>query len=109
MAKKLAFERYFWFHRLVKAGKYPNAADVARRFEVSPKTAHRDITFIADRLGAPLAYDRSRKGYYYTEAGFELPAFWFSEEEVVAMVLARRLAAMIPSRELKYKLRDLSG
>jgi len=109
MSKKLAYERYFWFHRQVKARRYPNAGDVARQFEVSTKTAHRDIAFMADRLDAPLAYDPRRRGYYYTDEGFELPAFWFGEEEVVALVLAHRLAAMIPSRELKRKLQELTG
>jgi predicted DNA-binding transcriptional regulator YafY len=105
MAKKLAYERYLWFHSRVKAGRYPNAADVARHFEVSEKTAHRDIRFIAERLQAPLEYDTRKKGYYYSEDGFELPGVWLQRDEVVALVLARRLAATIPDRRIKDQLK----
>jgi predicted DNA-binding transcriptional regulator YafY len=91
MGDHLLFERYQWFHRQVKAGRHPNAAHLAAQFETSRRTAQRDIDRMADRLRAPLAYDASRKGYVYTEAGFELPLPQISQEELLAILLARNL------------------
>jgi len=56
---------------------YPNANSLALRFEISTKTAQRDIDFMRDRLNCPLHYDRSRKGYYYEDSTFSLPWFIF--------------------------------
>ncbi|BCR05678.1 WYL domain-containing protein [Desulfuromonas versatilis] len=91
MGDHLVYERYLWFHSQVKAGKFPNAAGLAERFELSRKTAQRDIDRMADRLFAPLEYDGSRRGYHYTEHGFELPPIQVSQEELLAILLARNL------------------
>lgn len=93
MGDHLVIERFLWFHAQVKADKFPNAAGLASRFEVSRKTAQRDIDRMCERLGAPLAYDASRKGYHYTEAGFDLPPRQVSQEELLAILLARNLLA----------------
>jgi len=106
MSKKLAFERFIWFHREVKAGRYPNASTLAERFEVSTRTARRDIEFMADRLEAPLEYLPARRGYRYTDVTFELPAIWLKREEIVGLLLAKRLAASIPDRGIKASLSD---
>ena len=107
MAKKLSYERYYWFHGRIKAGAYPNAATLAERFELSRKQAQRDIEFIRDRLNAPLVYNPVRRGYEYGEAGYELPPVWLREDELVALCLASRLSAAIPDKNLKSFLRDL--
>ncbi len=104
MARKLTYERFYWFHNQVKAGRYPNARDLAEEFEVSPKTAQLDIEFIRERLNAPLEYSYKDRGYFYTDGAFELPAIWLNEKEIIALSLARRLAASIPDRRLKESL-----
>lgn len=104
MAKKLAYERYFWFQSEIKAGRYPNARILAEAFEVSHKTAQLDIEFMRDRLGAPLEYSYKKKGYYYTDESFELPSLWLKQGEIVALILAKRLAASIPDTEIKASL-----
>lgn len=107
MAKKLAYERYFWFHGEIKAGRYPNARILAEAFEVSQKTAQLDVEFMRDRLGAPLEYSYKKKGYYYTDDSFELPSLWLRQGEIVALVLAKRLAASIPDSETKASLNSV--
>lgn len=104
MAKKLAYERFYWFHSEIKAGRHPNARKLAEEFEVSPKTAQLDIEFFRDRLAAPLEYSYKQKGYFYTDDSFELPAIWLNEREIIALTLARQLAASIPNRKLKDSL-----
>ncbi len=104
MAKKLAYERFFWFHSEIKAGRHPNARKLAEEFEIAPKTAQLAIEFMRDRLNAPLEYSYRERGYLYTDDAFELPAFWLNEQEIIALCLARQLAASIPDRKLKDAL-----
>jgi len=41
-----------------------NTTSLAKQFEISVKTAQRDIEFMRDRLNCPLQYDSSLKGYF---------------------------------------------
>jgi predicted DNA-binding transcriptional regulator YafY len=109
MGDRLKYERFLWFHDRVKASKYPNARHLAERFEISPRTAQRELDFIRDRLKAPLEYDHTRKGYYYTDDSYELPSKWYSEESVISFALAVRLASTIPDTRIKNELYDFIG
>jgi predicted DNA-binding transcriptional regulator YafY len=53
MAAKIIYERFLWFHNQVKSEKYPNSRNLAEKFELSQKTAQRDIEFLRDRMRAP--------------------------------------------------------
>ncbi len=107
MAKKLAYERYCWFHGQVKDGRFPNATSLAERFEISGKQAQRDIEFMRDRLDAPLVYNYFKRGYEYEDISYELPPVWFNEDELLALCLALRLSATIPDRKIKDSLRAI--
>ena len=107
MAKKLAYERYNWFHGQIKAGRYPNAKKLSERFELSEKQAQREIEFIRDRLRAPLSYNPLQKGYEYEDDSYELPPVWFKEDELLALCLALRLASTLPDRKLKGSLHEI--
>ncbi len=87
----IIYERFAWFHSKVQAGRYPNTRHLAERFEISRRTAKRHIEFMRDRLGAPLTYDPARCGYSYGNDAFELPHFPVAPEEVLAILIARRL------------------
>lgn len=106
MAKKLAFERYHWFHGQIKANRCPNARSLAEHFEISTKQAQRDIQFLRERLDAPFIYRHEKKGYLYEDTGYELPPVWFREDEFLALCLALRLAAALPDENLKKSLGD---
>ena len=59
--------------------------------EVSVATLKRDISFLQDRLGCPLEWDRTKRGWVIRDelaAGgrFELPGVWFDSSEVVALL-----------------------
>lgn len=58
---------------------------------MSVRTVYRDIEFLRDRLGAPVEYDASRKGYSYSELSFQLPSVKLTEGEVVALFLAEQV------------------
>jgi hypothetical protein len=49
MGIKNIYERFVWFDNQVRAQKYPNATSLAEQFEISAKTAQRDIDFMRDR------------------------------------------------------------
>jgi len=91
MGNFIALERMVWFDRQIKSGQYPNAATLAKNFEISTRTARRCINFMRDRLCAPIEYNPSAKGYYYTDDAFELPHFQVSQEEILSILLARSL------------------
>jgi len=62
-----------------------------------------------DRLGAPLVYSSSQKGYEFEDNGYELPPIWFKEDELLALCLALRLASTLPDHTLKESLYEILG
>ena len=60
MGTKNIYERFIWFDNRVKQKKYPNTTTLAGEFEISVKTARRDIEFMRDRLNCPLLSDKIR-------------------------------------------------
>ncbi|MDP8219071.1 MAG: YafY family protein [Candidatus Theseobacter exili] len=107
MTRKLSFERYRWFYKQAKENQFPNAFSLAKKFEISTKTAQRDIEFMRDRIAAPLEYDVSQKGYYCSDKNFELPPVWLRSDEIIAYILAERIATAIPDETLKASLKTL--
>ncbi len=77
-------ERIYYFHSRIEANRFPNATDLAAEFEISQATAHRDISYLRDRLLAPLEFDQQKNGYFYTEEGFRLP---FEESSKIVLFL----------------------
>jgi proteasome accessory factor B len=76
-------------HALLQEGAYPNCASLARVFEISKKTAQRDLDFMRDRLSLPIAYDARKFGFYYTRPVESLPSLDVSEGELVALFIAQ--------------------
>jgi predicted DNA-binding transcriptional regulator YafY len=46
-------------------------------------------------FGAPLKYDQSKRGYFYTDDSFSLPDIVVSQEEVLALLLSRNLLSYV--------------
>ena len=90
MGIKNIYERFIWFDHRVRSGKYPNATSLSGQFEISVKTAQRDIEFMRDRLNCPLLYDKTSKGYYYEDDTFSLPMVYLSSEELSSLLIARK-------------------
>jgi len=84
-------ERIYFFHQRLKNSRFPNANSLVEEFELSRATAHRDISYLRDRLLAPLAFDSSRKGFYYTDNAFSLP-FEDSPKLLFLMSLLNKMA-----------------
>jgi predicted DNA-binding transcriptional regulator YafY len=84
-------ERIYAFHQKLKADRFPNAKTLMEEFELSRATAHRDINYLRDRLLAPLAFNASKNGYYYSENDFSLP-FEDSPKLLFLMGLLNKIA-----------------
>ncbi len=108
MAVLPQLERFIWFDGRLKQKRFPNASHLAEQFEISHKTAQRNICFLRDRMRAPIDYDASHKGYYYTEEGFDLPRLPATQEEILAVLVARRLLSHSPGGFISEAFRGFS-
>lgn len=72
--------RIQWLHKKLTMKSYPNAQRLAERFGISHRQAQRDFEYLRRELGAPIAYDNSRKGFYYEES-YVLPVLVSSDND----------------------------
>src|SRR5437660_9098521 len=104
MSTKL--ERLFHMDALIRNGSYPSVKTFMGRFEVSERTVLNDIQFFKYRLRAPLKYNRSRGGYFYTKTDWKLPAFSATEGQLLAFFLSVELAQRYLGTSFEQPLRD---
>ena len=90
-AMRPPLERIATLDRAIRAGEFPNVPTIAGRLEVCRRTILRDVEFLRERLGAPVAFDTRRNGYYYTNPVYRLPYLTLSEGELLALFLAERV------------------
>jgi predicted DNA-binding transcriptional regulator YafY len=109
MGEQLFLERFVWFDSEVRRGRYPNATRLADKFEIATKSAQRSIDYFRDRLQAPLEYEPSRKGYFYTDPTFQLPVIRISEEELLALLISRKLITEASAGSLADELGRVSS
>lgn len=86
------YERFLWIDTEIRRHAFPNARTIAEHFEISPKTAQRSIDFMRDRFELPLEYSAEKRGWFYSEPAFALPAEMLTEGDIVAILMAERLA-----------------
>ena len=77
-------------HQALQSSRHPNATSLAAELEVSAKSIHRDLEFMRDRLELPLAYNRARNGYHYTEEVSSFPTLQITEGELFALLVAEK-------------------
>jgi predicted DNA-binding transcriptional regulator YafY len=79
-----------------------------RQLAASWSAIKRDITFMRDRLQAPIDWDRSEGGYRYKEGtAFEIPGFWLSAGETHALMIMREVWSQIQPGYLADQLAPL--
>ena len=106
MSSKIIYERFLWFQNEIKNNNYPNTKALAEHFEITRKTAQRDIEFLRDRMSAPLVYIPEQRGFAYEDNTYELPGFWLEEKSLTSLLLAYRLASAVPDVAIKTSLRS---
>lgn len=107
MGEKQRLVQFQWFDQQSHAGKFPNAASLAKEFEIASKTAQRAIAYFRDQLNAPIQYDPSRKGYYYEKGAFAaVPASEPTQEEMLAVLLAQNMLANSAQGVISQQIRS---
>jgi len=91
---KTALPRIYFIDREIASGKYPNTKTLAEDYETGTATISRDIEFMRDMLNAPIEYDYTQKGYYYTEKTFRLPAAFSSAEDMLALGMTKNILSL---------------
>ncbi|MCF8152427.1 MAG: YafY family transcriptional regulator [Sulfuritalea sp.] len=98
-----SLERIYQIDQILGAQRVVTSAALMERLGVSLATLKRDLTYMKDRLHAPIRYDRSVNGYRYDDAEkrigpqFDLPGMWFSAEEIHALLTMQHLLANLDS------------
>ena len=75
----------------LRARKWPTDKTLAKDLQVDPRTIRHDLEFMRDERQAPIAFDRARRGYHYTEPTYRLPPLQMSQGELLALYLSERL------------------
>ncbi len=84
--------RLVWFDQQLRAQKYPTAQQFADHFEMTPRTAYRDVEYFKEQLRLPITYDPQQGGYCYSEANAPLnPLFTVTQGELLALYVSQRV------------------
>lgn len=98
-------QRLLWIDKQIRENKYPNTSQIAEKFEITPKTAQRDLDFLRDTMKLPLCYSAKNRGWYYTEpVAYSLSLINIFEGELVALLLAEKLAKQYRGLAIEKKL-----
>jgi predicted DNA-binding transcriptional regulator YafY len=88
-------QRLYRIKTMIQARKVVPTKDFLHELEISLATFKRDLSYLVDRMQAPIKYDRTAGGYIFTDpkAGekLEFPGLWFNEKEATALVLMQHL------------------
>ncbi len=101
---KTQAERLLALDKQLRDNKYPNCTSFAAEWEISTKTAQRDLEYLQDRMGAPLEYDALKRGYFYTEPTFMLPAVQMNEGELAALLMGSKVLEQFQGTPMADKL-----
>lgn len=88
---RTAIFRMYTIDQLIRERRYPNTQSLAERLEVDRRTIQRDIAYMRDMMGAPVAYSNEHSGFHYTTPAFMMPAMTMTGGEILAMFLAEKV------------------
>lgn len=92
MSQRQQIERMMEIDRQIRGGQFPNAERIAEKLEVSKRVIYKDKAHMLYQLGAPIAYDWERRGWYYTDPTWALPAILVTDGELMAFFLSVEVA-----------------
>ncbi|MCB1089156.1 MAG: WYL domain-containing protein [Verrucomicrobiae bacterium] len=99
-------ERILQIHDQINRGRYPNCGGMAKELGYARKTIQRDVSFMRDELGLPIAYDDNRHGYCYTKPVGDFPYLRATAEDLVALIVARHALSHLGDTPLVASLRS---
>lgn len=101
-------ERIYRIDQLLSDRRSISKQDLLDILEISLATLKRDITYMQERLYAPIIFDRDLKAYRFDHTlpkiggQYELPGMWFSAEEIHALLTMQHLLANLGSGGLLH-------
>jgi predicted DNA-binding transcriptional regulator YafY len=101
---KPPIRRLYWALGRLRSDKPLKATDLAEEFEVTVRTAYRDLDFMRDQWGVPLEFDRAKGTYRLTEPLAELPWVTLSQGELIALYFAEKVLAQYRNTPFEHDL-----
>lgn len=89
--KRPQIARIALIDQFLRERRFPNTVTLANTLEVSEKTIRRDLALIRDVHRAPLEYDRHKRGFYYAQPTYRLPAMQLSEGELLGLLVGSQV------------------
>lgn len=89
MLRKNSYPNYRKLQRALKL------LDTTCMYSISQKTIQRDVQYLRDIYGAPIAFDNGKRGYYLTDQNWKFEVPQLDEDEMRAVTLGARLAETI--------------
>jgi len=102
--KRPPLERMSRIYGWLRGAEYPNCARIASEFEVDRKTAFRDVAFMQDRMGLPIAYDARKHGYFFTGPAGEFPGVRVTERELFGLCVVHKAIEQYQGTPLQQPL-----
>jgi proteasome accessory factor B len=90
----------------IQKGDFPSAKKLAVEWEKNWSTIIRDLNFIRDVWKLPLAYDKYRYGFYFTESIGKFPMVPISERELVSVFVAQKALQQYHGTPFEQPLRS---
>lgn len=88
---------------ILQSKRIITAAEIAKRFQISKRTAYRDVKAL-ETAGVPI-YSEEGKGYTLME-GYNLPPIMFTEQEANALITAESLISRNKDKSLVQNFND---
>jgi proteasome accessory factor B len=104
---KTQWNRIMALDQKIRDGEFPNAKSFAKDWSVSSKTIHRDLDFLRDFFDAPIKYNASKYGYYYSSPCFRLASTLMSKEDLLALALGVRVLEAYRGEGMAKKLKSV--
>jgi predicted DNA-binding transcriptional regulator YafY len=107
LEQKVRTNRILMIDSFIREGKYPNTGKLASKLEVTTRTIQRDIEYMRDMFGAPIDYDQTNRGFYYSEPNFFIKSVPLTEGELFSIALFDQLLDQYRNTPLEASLRAI--
>lgn len=107
-------ERIHKIHQMLTNRKVVTTEQFLSELQISVSTLKRDLSFLKDRLNAPLIFDHEMGGYSFEGASpvgpkYEVPGLWFNDSELHALMTMQKLLSDVQPSLLTPYLQPLQS
>jgi len=107
--KKVKLRRISRIDEEIRSGNYPNARELAQKLEVAERTVLRDLDELRLFYDAPIEYDYSKKGFYYSEPNFFIRNVILTEDEYKTINIYEEFLKHATSSDFDDKFKNIIG